>query len=350
MPRNAEVIRQWTILRDLEASRRLTIDDMAERTGVTTRTIRRDLEALQSAGFPLYDETHDGKRYWTLEQRAFRRLDDTGFTLAELSALYFSRTLVECLASTPFQRDVRSAFDKLSAALTPGMRQFLDRLPLAIQAKAEPGSRAAVPSPDGASPDAKQAAARSARIAQLLDGILHHRRTAMRYHSFSSNREKEYVIEPHRLVFAQGGLYLVAFVPEYGQQRTFAVDRIQTMSVLEERFEPVEVDEEAFAHSLGVNQGTPPERIEISFEPRIARYVRERVWHGSQEPLDQPDGSLILVLNVSNDWALRSWILGFGPLARVIAPSALASQILEDLERARAQYVPGLDFELPEGE
>ena len=106
MPRNAEVIRQWSILRDLEASRRLTIDDLAERTGVTTRTIRRDLEALQASGFPLFDESHDGKRYWMLEQRPFRRLDDTGFTLAELSALYFSRTLVEVLAATPFQQDV----------------------------------------------------------------------------------------------------------------------------------------------------------------------------------------------------------------------------------------------------
>src|SRR5512138_1764290 len=138
MPRNAEVIRQWSILRDLESSRRLTIDDLAERTGVTTRTIRRDLEALQAAGFPLYDEQYDGKRYWTLEQRAFKRLDDTGFTLAELSALYFSRTLVECLAATPFQQDVVSAFEKLSGALTPGMRQFLDRLPLVIQAKGAP--------------------------------------------------------------------------------------------------------------------------------------------------------------------------------------------------------------------
>jgi predicted DNA-binding transcriptional regulator YafY len=109
--RNAEVIRQWSILRDLESSRRLTIDDLAGRTGVTTRTIRRDLEALQAAGFPLFDEVHDGKKYWTLEQRAFRRLDDTSFTLAELSALYFSRTLVECLAATPFQQDVAAAFD-----------------------------------------------------------------------------------------------------------------------------------------------------------------------------------------------------------------------------------------------
>ena len=226
MPRNAEVIRQWSILRDLEASRRLTIDDLAARTGVTTRTIRRDLEALQTAGFPLFDETHDGKKYWTLEHRAFKRLDETGFTLAELSALYFSRTLVECLAATPFQTDVRGAFDKLAAALTPGMRQFLDRLPLVMQAKADPG--------------AHPASARSKEMSQLLDATLNHRRVAMRYHSFSSDREKDYLIEPYRVVFAQGGLYVVAFVPEYGQIRTFAVDRIRALSLSEERFEPIE--------------------------------------------------------------------------------------------------------------
>src|SRR6187401_1090635 len=188
--RNAEVIRQWSILRELESSRRGTIDELAERTGVSTRTIRRDLEALQSAGFPLFDEVHDGRKYWTLEQRAFRRLDDTGFTLAELTALYFSRSLVECLAATPFERDVRSAFDKLAAALTPGMRQFLDRMPLVMQAKAEPGAQAAEP--------------RTKEVAQLIEATLQNRRVSMRYHSFSSNREKTYLLEPYRLLFGQG--------------------------------------------------------------------------------------------------------------------------------------------------
>jgi len=347
--RNAEVIRQWSILRDLESSRRVTIDDLAQKTGVSTRTIRRDLEALQAAGFPLFDETHDGKKYWTLEQRAFRRLDDTGFTLAEMSALYFSRTLVECLAATPFQRDVRSAFDKLAAALTPGMRQFLDRLPLVMQAKAEPGSQSAADDPTVPVTASRQSAPRSARVAQLLDATLHHRRVVMRYHSFSSNREKTYTIEPQRLVFAQGGLYLVAFVPEYGQLRTFALERIVSLSVTEERFEPAELGEDAFAHSLGVNQGTP-ERIEIAFEPRIARYVKERVWHPSQQLSEAPDGTLTITLNVCNDWALRSWILGFGPLARVIAPLELAGQILDEIDRARSHYVPRLDLELPAGE
>jgi predicted DNA-binding transcriptional regulator YafY len=171
----------------------------------------------------------------------------------------------------------------------------------------------------------------------------------MRYHSFSSNREKEYLLEPYRLVFAQGGLYLVAFVPEYTQLRTFALDRIQSLSVTEDKFDPMDLTEDAFAHSLGVNQG-PPERIEIVFEPHIARYVKERVWHASQQTHEDADGRLTMTLDVCNDWALRSWILGFGPLARVISPPQLASQILDEISRAREQYVPGLDFELPAAE
>jgi len=324
MPRNAEVIRQWSILRQLEASRRAHIDDLAGQTGVTTRTIRRDLEALQTAGFPLYDEVIDGKRYWMLEQRAFKRLDETGFTLAELSALYFSRTLVECLASTPFQQDVASAFDKLAGALTPGMRQFLDRLPLVIQAK---GAQAS---------PADERAGRE-HVARLLDATLHSRRARVTYFSLSSAREKAYLIEPYRLVYSQGGLYLLAFVPEYGELRTFSVDRLRAVSLLEERFTPSEVPDDAFAHSLGVNEG-PPETIEIAFEPRIAPYVRERRWHASQRHVDQPDGGVVLTLDVCNDWALRSWILGFGPLARVLSPSSLAHQIRDEVEQTRSRY------------
>ena len=323
MPRNAEVIRQWSILKELEASRRVTIDDLAERTGVTTRTIRRDLEALQTAGFPLYDEAHDGRKYWILEQKAFRRLDDTGFTLAELSALYFSRTLVECLSGTPFERDVRSAFDKLSAALTPGMKQFLDRMPLVMQAKAEPGAQATAP--------------RTAEVARLVEATMQHRRVTMRYHSFSSNREKTYTLEPYRLIFGPGGLYVIGMVPEYGGLRTFAVDRIEQISLTEERFEPLELPDDAFAHSLGVNQGTP-DRVEIEFAPKIARYIRERVWHPSQAIADSADGSLRITLNVVNDWALKSWILGFGGHARVVAPATLAAEISQELDAARGNY------------
>jgi len=60
-----------------------------------------------------------------------------------------------------------------------------------------------------------------------------------------------------------------------------------------------------------------------------------------------PDGSVRVTMKVCRDWALRSWVLSFGPHARVIAPSALATEILEQLEEARDGYAPRLAFELP---
>jgi hypothetical protein len=45
-----------------------------------------------------------------------------------------------------------------------------------------------------------------------------------------------------------------------------------------------------------------------------------------------------VTLNVSNDFALRSWILGFGALARVIAPAELAAEIAAEAARMAGLY------------
>jgi len=113
MPRNQEVIRQWKVLHALESSRHgATIDGLARNLAVTTRTIRRDLAALQEAGFPLYDERdEDGRAHWRLEGQALKGLE-TGFTLAELCALYLGRNLLESVAGSPISS--YSALRKLS--------------------------------------------------------------------------------------------------------------------------------------------------------------------------------------------------------------------------------------------
>src|SRR4051812_5781518 len=140
MPRNSEVIRQWTILREIERARTggVTIDELAALCDVTTRTIRRDLQALEEAGFPIFDDRtrDDGRTRWSINGQAFRGLG-AGLTLSELSALYFSRTLVASLAGTPFRDEVEAAFEKLASVLTPHMREFLDQLPRVIATKAD---------------------------------------------------------------------------------------------------------------------------------------------------------------------------------------------------------------------
>ena len=326
MPRNQEVIRQWKVLHALESSRHgTTIPALAGELSVTTRTIRRDLAALQEAGFPLFDERdEDGGVRWRLDGQVLKGLE-TGFTLQELCALYLSRNLLEAVAAPPFQRDLALAFARLERLLSPRLRTFLDRLPAVLTAK--PGPRALA---GGASDDI---------VGRLLEAVLHYRVATMRYHSVSSGGVKDYLMHPCRLAFAQGGLYLLAYVPAYRDIRTFAVDRIASVSLEKQTFVPKErVADEVFANSLGVNTG-PAAKVEIEFEPRVAPYVRARVWHASQQLREGAGGGLVLSMNVCHDWALRSWVLSWGPFARVLVPGALAEELRSDLQAATDRYV-----------
>jgi predicted DNA-binding transcriptional regulator YafY len=325
VPRNQEVIRQWRLLHALEASRHgATIDGLASELEVTTRTIRRDLAALQEAGFALYDERDDqGRVHWRLDGHALHGLE-SGFTLPELCAMYLSRNLLEAVAGTPFQRDLTNAFARLEKMLSPRMRQFLDRLPSVLAAKPGPRARGAASSPDA--------------VARLLEATLHFRVTTMTYHSVSSKRVKEYLVHPYRLAFAQGGMYLLAYVPEYKSVRTFAIDRITSVTLEKQTFTPKQdIGDDVFANSLGVNTG-PAQRVEIEFSADVAPYVRARVWHASQDVRDNGDGGVHVTMDVCHDWALRSWILSWGPFARVVAPAALARTIRADLEAAGTRY------------
>ena len=325
MPRNQEVIRQWKLLHALESSRHgASIDGLARDLDVTTRTIRRDLAALQEAGFALYDERDDaGRVKWRLDGQVLHGIE-SGFTLSELCALYLSRNLLEAVAGTPFQRDLINAFARLEKMLTPRMRQFLDRLPSVLVAKPGPRSTANETSRDV--------------VARLLESTLHFRTATMRYHSVSSSRVKDYVVHPYRLAFAQGGLYLLAYVPEYSSIRTFAVDRISAVSLEKQTFTPKQaVGEDVFANSLGVNTG-PAARVELEFDATVAPYVRARVWHPSQQVHEHSEGRLRLTMDVCHDWALRSWILSWGPFARVVSPAPLAREIKTDLVAAGEHY------------
>jgi predicted DNA-binding transcriptional regulator YafY len=325
------MIRQWEILRTLESSRYgRTIQELADDRHVTPRTIRRDLAALEAAGFPLESSEGPGAHRWKLTRPVTPDLHQT-FTFAELSALYFSRTLIECLAGTPFHGDLKKAFDKLQAALSPRMRQFFDRLPAFIGAKTEPNVKL-------------RDKETQALVARLLQATFDQRLVTMTYHSFKSRTVKEYSVEPYRLVYAQGGLYLIANVREYKAVRTFAIERVRQIEVLDERFvAPEGAAEHVFSNSLGVNVGEPS-RVEIEFSAAVAPYVRERRWHESQKIRACADGSIVMTLEVCDDQALHSWLMGFGSGARVLAPERLALGLFKELDRARTIYLNRFGF------
>lgn len=335
MPRNAEVIRQWNILLQLDRHRHgQSVDQLAALTGKGKRTIWRDMAALQEAGFALASEKRDDNRtYWQLIHMPLKALNNPGLSITEVCSLYMSRALLGAMPGAAFADGLSDLIAKVEKALAPRVRAFLDQLPGVIKVK--PGARK------------KQARNHGAILATLVEASTNRAVSSMDYFSASSNREKTYEVHPYHVSYFDGGLYLTAWVPEYRQLRHFAVERIRCFTAGTRTFTArPDAEGEPFAESLGVNQGTP-QRVDIAFHARVAHYVRERDWHPSQQLKDETDGGVRLTLEVCCDWALRSWILSFGPDARVVSPSSLAAEILAQLSRAQDGYAPRLALEPP---
>jgi proteasome accessory factor B len=324
--RNAEVIRQWQILRQIESARAgVTIHELAEHAGVTTRTIRRDLQALQEAGFAIYDEgeEHDTKR-WKLDTAPFRSVE-AGLGVQDVAALYLSRSIVEALSAWPLADELRVALGKLESALNPRMREFLASLPQVVSTKALPGI-------GGARRELVDVTRR------LFEAVRDRRLIEMRYYSAASRRAKAYSVEPYRIALAQGGVYLVAWVPQYDEFRTFAVERIERLSVQETTFRKTrELPADVFGAALGVCSAEP-QRVVIEFAAKVAPVVHGKSWHESQVSTILADGRVQMTLDVSIDWALTSWLLGFGADVKVIAPPTLAASLRDTLTSAAKQY------------
>jgi predicted DNA-binding transcriptional regulator YafY len=321
--RNAEVIRQWRILKIVEAGRYTTAGDLADKLRVTERTIRRDIEALQEAGFPLYDERAEGRKVWRLVEGYKQRLTQT-FTMSELAALYFGKNLLSFLGGAPFAHDLEAAVGKIREALPAKSLPYLARIQDLFSARPDPF---------------KDYSKKQDVINGLIDAILHQRRVTSAYFSFNSKKTKSYTLDPYRLVYYRGGLYLYARAEEYGEVRTFAVERIQKIEVLDQSFEtPSGFNVNEYARGAFGIAGGKAETVELLFEAEMASYIRERVWHESQDLEDRPDGSVRLRMQVAPGFELQSWIKGFLPHVQVVQPASLREQIAADLDKARSRF------------
>jgi predicted DNA-binding transcriptional regulator YafY len=323
MGRNAQLIRQWAILKQIETNRWTTISDMAEHHIVSTKTIRRDLAALMEAGFPLYDERYDGKVYWRLNEE-YKGLPLASLSLSETAALYFSKKLVVNLAAPPFSSDIASAFKKIESALPQRNIEFLDSLDSMISVRAD-------------APKDLEHSKQTVKV--LMEATGEEVKAKMQYFSVHSQQKKTYTIHPYRLMYFRGGLYLFAYVEEYKQIRTFAVERIESIEKTREEFDkPPDFSVESYLESaFGVVKEDPFD-VEIIFNADTAEYVRSRVWHPSQQVREIGGGRINMKLHVGGEFELGSWILSFGPSAVVVSPERLRRRVEAELSRALDNY------------
>jgi predicted DNA-binding transcriptional regulator YafY len=141
------------------------------------------------------------------------------------------------------------------------------------------------------------------------------------------------------MLYFRGGLYLFAYVPEYEQIRTFAVERIVTLEKLRDHFDkPEDFSIESHMESAFGLIREEPFDVEIIFDEEVAEYVRSRVWHPSQKVRELSGGRINMKMHVGGEFELGSWILSFGHSAIVVSPERLRRRVEAELVRTLDNY------------
>ena len=321
--RGDQLARQWRLIQ-LLARRRYGVgpDDLAAELECTKRTVYRDLDALQFAGFPVTSDKRDGRVLYRLIEGF--ELGEAPFTPDELMALAFGEDLLQGLAGTVFHDSIRSALAKVRASLGPELAGFLGRLHDAFRV---------LPGPHKRYTEASDA------IRTLNEAVLEHRSVRIAYTTGRTGETSVRTLDPYRVWYRSGGLYVIGHDHKSGEVRTFAVDRIGEATLLETRFEvPADFDFEARTASAFGVVAEPPESVRIRFAPHWALYVQEHEWHPSQRITPLPEGGVELAMEVGLGDELRGWVLSFGAGAEVLAPEALRANVATELAKAGERY------------
>ena len=324
MARGDQLARQWRMLQILIASRRgRTVSELAEAIGCHPRTAYRDLEALQVAGFPLYTDRREGKNRWALLDIA-RRQAPLPLNLAELMALYLSRSMLEAMEDTVFSDALETLFDKIRATLPPQTLAYIDGVSETFQVRFRRFAR------QGAG---------TAAVDRIHEAILQRRSLDIAYYAMSRQREDRRRVDPYKLWCFEGAFYLIGYCHQRKDVRIFALERIRALeptgSVFEvaDGFDPDRLMDSSF----GVFRGEPV-RVRVRFSKKAAGYISERVWQEEQVLTPRPDGGVDFEATVAGTEEIKFWILSWGRHAQVLAPESLRREIAAEVEAMRGQY------------
>ncbi|MCP4905770.1 MAG: YafY family transcriptional regulator [bacterium] len=321
--RGDQLARQWLLIQRLARSRAGTgLDELAEELGCVRRTVYRDLDALMYAGFPVTSEKRDGKAYYRFLDTF--QMGQVPFTPDELLALAFSEDLLKTLEGTVFHDSIQAALAKIRAGLGPELSGYLARL--------GDGFRV-LPGPH------KRYAEFRDTIRTLNEGVLESHTLEMRYRTGRTGELSTRQIDPYKVWYHGGALYVIGHDHRSKEIRTFSVDRIRAIEDTLESFEAAGgFDFDAYtASSFGV-VAEPAVHIRIHFSSDWASFVSEREWHASQTVTPLADGGLELSMEVGGSQEIANWVLSFGRGATVLEPDTLREEVRASLSTALANY------------
>lgn len=316
--RLARMLRVVTVLRGHPEGIRPA--EIARRVGVATRTVYRDLRALEEeVGVAVWSENG----LWGVVSEEF--LPPLKLTLDEAMAVVLSARLMVRYADK-YDPDLAAAFEKLEEVLPRPLAEHVERtLDILAQHPRD--------------------AAFSEHVHRLTRAWAERRVVTLEYEPARYAPEAAarqavvlpYLIEPSLQTHA---LYLIGWDETRDALRTFKIERIRSVALTPRTFDPPEPGalEQALRGAWDIIADQPSTAVAVRFAPSVAARVMETTWHPTQRVEQAADGSIVWRATVAGTIEIRLWILSWGDDVEVLEPEALRKDVASTHRRAASLH------------
>ncbi len=291
---------------------------LAEKLGVSIRTLHRYFAMLDEMGIPVYTERgpHGG---FSLV-RGYK-MPPLILTPEEATAVYLGTSLVEEMWGSLYHEAAQGAMAKLDNLLPDEQRQEIAwaRRSLIATGLNRADMQALVPV-----------------LEKLRRAVREHRRVNIHYRSTSSPHAEPRDIDPYALVHRWGWWYVVAYCHLRHEMRSFRVDRIDHLSLSDKLYEiPGDFDIQAYLEKELKAQ--PQIQVCLRFAPEAAHVaLTNRAYWKSVE--EQADGSVLVTMSTPDLIWAASTAMAYGPAVKVLEPEIVRRMVAEWAQAVAEQY------------
>lgn len=293
------------ILNKLDRNENVTVHSLMDELEISQRSVYRYIQTLQVAGFPIhYDKKKETYLFYE------------GYSLKKPN----------------FSAEERLAFALAKEAMKDygiGMEESLESLEHKLSFKQPDGDGQVILKPKKPSSSIKS------YLGKIYEAITTFSSIEIVYKALYSDEVTTRKVDPYYVFFPDGFWTLRAYCHLRGELRTFAIDRIMSLNVLNEHFAPRNMSpEEELASSFGAWVDGEPVDVVLRFDKDFKRYIQRKKWHQSQKEKQLKDGRLEVSFKINGLEGIKSWIYRWIPHVEVVAPKELKDKMKKELKQA----------------
>jgi len=309
----------------LNDRRSVTFKEIQERLEVSAATLKRDLAYMRDRLHApiIFDKGLGGYRFENNNAGDQYELPGLWFTADEIYALLTMQHLLSNLDSGGLLSNHIKPLQSRLLAMLDNSNSPVDEIQKRVKIE-KIGSRKY---------DLKH-------FQEVGMALVKRKRLVIEYQSRSKDESTKREISPQRLIYYRDNWYLDAWCHDKDALRSFAVDAISKLEVMDAL--SIDVNESELNSELGTGYGIfagkDVQWATLKFSPNRAKWVANEKWHPKQEGEFLEDGSYELKVPYSDHRELVMDILKYGNQVVVISPESLKAFVKSELQKTLCSY------------